>query len=143
MPKFDPSFLPSPPVRRESKAFTTKEGNEITLCAEVSEGGDFDYALIDAHQANLEKWGQGVPQPGAPSIKITQTTCWLITRILLAVVPSAGEDSSSLWTFQHWATLLSRDRVCFSEVSAWVGSLTSPEEESEDSENPTPAPPSV
>jgi hypothetical protein len=143
MPNFDPSFLPPPPVRRESKIFTTSDGSEFSLCAEVSEGGDFDYALVDAHQSNLEKWGAGVPQPGAPSIKITSTTCWLITRILLAVVPSEGEDQASLWTFVHWATLLSRDRACFNEVSSWVGSLTHPEPEEDDSGNPTPAPPSA
>ncbi len=142
MPKFDPSFLPPPPTRRESKTFTAADGSEFTLCAEVSEGGDFDYALLDAHQANLEKWGGGVPQPGAPTIKISATTCWLITRILLAVVPSDGEDQESVWAFQHWATLLSRDRACFNEVSNWIGSLSNPEQEEGD-ENPTLASPSA
>jgi hypothetical protein len=140
MPTFDPALLPPPPVRRESKTFTTTSGAELTLCAEVSEGGDFDYALLDAHQANLEKWGGGVPQAAAPSIKITDTTCWLITRILLAVVPAEGEEP---WSFIHWATLLSRDRACFSAISSWIGSLTAPEEETGESENPTPAPPSA
>lgn len=138
MPNFDPSFLPAPPVRREAKAFTTRDGSEITLCAEISEGGDFDYALMDAHQANLEKWGAGVPQPGAPSIKISQTTCWLITRIMMAVVPGEGETP---WTFIHWATLLSRDRATFSAISSWIGELTNPEEEEDEGGNPTPAPP--
>jgi hypothetical protein len=93
---------------------------------------------MDAHQANLEKWGSGVPQAGAPSIKISPTTCWLITRIMMAVVPGEGEAP---WTFIHWATLLSRDRTTFSAISSWIGELTNPEEEEDESGNPTPAPP--
>lgn len=149
MPKFDPSFLPALPVRRETKTFTLKGGQEITLTAQVTDGGEATYARIDAHRENLETWGAvGVPQPGLPNIKVTNTTCWLITRILLAIVPGPGEDESDLWTFSHWAVLQSRDEASFSAISAWVGELIDPSEDEDDDSgganlqgDPTPAPP--
>lgn len=141
MPKYDPSFLPALPLRRESKNFTLKNGEVISLTAQAQDGGDAAYALLDQHKDNLEKWeASGVPQPGLPPIKITSTLCWLITRILLAIVPGPGEEHSDLWQFTHWAVLASRDEKAFGEISSWVGSVIDPKEEEEDSAaNPPPA----
>jgi len=140
MPKFDPSFLDPLPVKRETKTFTLKGGQGITLTAQVTDGGEATYARLDKHQENLEKWGAvGVSQPGLPAIKITTTLCWLITRIMLAIVPSPGEEESDLWTFSHWAVLASRDEASFTAISAWVGELIDPGED--DDQDPTTAPP--
>jgi len=140
MPKFDPSLLPAIPVVRETKTFTLKGGQQITLTAQVQDGGEFAYACMDLHTQNLEKWEPGgVPTPAAPPVKITNTLCWMITRLLLVIVPGEDEDESDLWQFQHWAILASRDEKSFSAISAWASSLTDPKDEA--TEDPTPASP--
>lgn len=127
MAKFNPLTLPPPTVRREEKTFKTQDGQEFTLTFQASSGGEILLAMGELEGELYEKWkGGGPSSPGCPPIRVTQTLCRVIARLILMQVPGEGEDESDLFSFTDWAILAQRDKQAFAEVNTWANELASP-----------------